>query len=182
LSDPGQASAPVEDLEDLYENAPCGYVSIAPDGRIVKLNRTLGLGQLLCSHSMDDLKLHNAEATAKAWGFVRLSEIVYLGGLNPSEMGNLEEVLALSDREKDMLTDWAQAGEINPDSGSVGVPRGRGMFLFKIGKKAGVPFSLELTPIETESKIHDTNAAWDDSRAAMRGTSGAVIDVGNPAM
>jgi sigma-B regulation protein RsbU (phosphoserine phosphatase) len=30
-----------EDLADLYENAPCGYVSLAPDGRIVKLNRTL---------------------------------------------------------------------------------------------------------------------------------------------
>ncbi len=32
---------PVEDLEDLYENAPCGYLSVAPNGRIVKANRTL---------------------------------------------------------------------------------------------------------------------------------------------
>ena len=32
---------PAEDLEDLYETAPCGYVSIAPDGTIVKANRTL---------------------------------------------------------------------------------------------------------------------------------------------
>jgi phosphoserine phosphatase RsbU/P len=29
-----------EDLEDLYENAPCGYLSIKPDGRIVKVNAT----------------------------------------------------------------------------------------------------------------------------------------------
>ncbi len=29
-----------EDLEDLYENAPCGYLSLRPDGRIVKANRT----------------------------------------------------------------------------------------------------------------------------------------------
>jgi sigma-B regulation protein RsbU (phosphoserine phosphatase) len=28
------------DLEDLYENAPCGYLSIKPDGRIVKVNAT----------------------------------------------------------------------------------------------------------------------------------------------
>jgi sigma-B regulation protein RsbU (phosphoserine phosphatase) len=29
-----------EDLEDLYENAPCGYLSLKPDGRIVKVNAT----------------------------------------------------------------------------------------------------------------------------------------------
>ena len=33
--------APGEDLADLYENAPCGYASLAPDGRVVKMNRTL---------------------------------------------------------------------------------------------------------------------------------------------
>jgi sigma-B regulation protein RsbU (phosphoserine phosphatase) len=31
----------VEDLEDLYENAPCGYLSLEPSGRIIKANRTL---------------------------------------------------------------------------------------------------------------------------------------------
>ena len=30
-----------ETAEDLYENAPCGYVSTLPDGRIVRINRTL---------------------------------------------------------------------------------------------------------------------------------------------
>lgn len=30
-----------EDLTDLFENAPCGYLSLRPDGRIVKVNRTL---------------------------------------------------------------------------------------------------------------------------------------------
>ena len=30
-----------EDLADLYENAPCGYLSLSPDARIVKVNRTL---------------------------------------------------------------------------------------------------------------------------------------------
>jgi phosphoserine phosphatase RsbU/P len=31
---------PTEDLQDLYENAPCGYLSIQPDGRIFKVNLT----------------------------------------------------------------------------------------------------------------------------------------------
>jgi phosphoserine phosphatase RsbU/P len=29
------------DFEDLYENAPCGYLSVRPDGRIDRANRTL---------------------------------------------------------------------------------------------------------------------------------------------
>ncbi|WP_034920877.1 PAS domain-containing sensor histidine kinase [Erythrobacter sp. SD-21] len=32
---------PAEDLEDLYETAPCGYLSMSPDGTIVRVNRTL---------------------------------------------------------------------------------------------------------------------------------------------
>lgn len=33
-------AVPTEDLEDLYENAPCGYLSIDPTGRIHKVNAT----------------------------------------------------------------------------------------------------------------------------------------------
>jgi sigma-B regulation protein RsbU (phosphoserine phosphatase) len=32
---------PERDFEDLYENAPCGYVSMLPDGSICRVNRTL---------------------------------------------------------------------------------------------------------------------------------------------
>ena len=37
MSDP----LPTEDLADLYESAPCGYISLSPDARIVKANQTL---------------------------------------------------------------------------------------------------------------------------------------------
>jgi sigma-B regulation protein RsbU (phosphoserine phosphatase) len=37
LSEPDHTE---EDLQDLYENAPCGYLSLRPDGRIVKTNQT----------------------------------------------------------------------------------------------------------------------------------------------
>ncbi len=40
-SEPLSEPLPTEDLDDLYENAPCGYLSLAPDGRIAKVNRTL---------------------------------------------------------------------------------------------------------------------------------------------
>ena len=39
---PGEGRAEqVEDLNDLYENAPCGYLSLNPQGLIVKSNATL---------------------------------------------------------------------------------------------------------------------------------------------
>jgi len=30
-----------EELEDLFENAPCGYLTLVPDGRISRVNQTL---------------------------------------------------------------------------------------------------------------------------------------------
>ena len=43
-------------------------------------------------------------------------------------MGNLEEAFALSNKEKNKLTSWAQAGEVTPVTGAVGVLRGRATF------------------------------------------------------
>jgi phosphoserine phosphatase RsbU/P len=40
IQNPPSASI-IEDLEDLYENAPCGYLSLDPRGRIFKANKTL---------------------------------------------------------------------------------------------------------------------------------------------
>jgi PAS domain S-box-containing protein len=48
-STPSPAPQDVEDLEDLFENAPCGYISLEPAGRIIKANQTFttwtGYGQ-----------------------------------------------------------------------------------------------------------------------------------------
>jgi PAS domain S-box-containing protein len=40
-AEPGQQD--IEDLEDLFENAPCGYVSVQANGRIIKSNRTFAV-------------------------------------------------------------------------------------------------------------------------------------------
>lgn len=58
---PSSDPAPTEDLADLYENAPCGYLSLSPDARIVKINRRLeswlgcGPGELVGRHVHDIL-------------------------------------------------------------------------------------------------------------------------------
>ena len=38
---PAEALVPAENAEDLYEHAPCGYLSTLPDGTIIKVNETL---------------------------------------------------------------------------------------------------------------------------------------------
>lgn len=154
-------------MDELWRALRAASFMVDRVDEITRLNRTLNLGQALCTHTMTDLKVHDEEATAKAWGFVGRSEMVYLGGLNPGEMGNLAEVFALSDREIETLTDWAEAGEVNPVTNAVGIPRGRGKFLLKVGKKAGIPFKVDLMPVEIEEGVHDTNTAWADTTASM---------------
>ncbi|WP_376740420.1 PAS domain-containing sensor histidine kinase [Mesorhizobium caraganae] len=50
---------PVENLEDLYENAPCGYLSLAPDGRIVKANATFSAWIGFSQHELCEKRLHD---------------------------------------------------------------------------------------------------------------------------
>jgi phosphoserine phosphatase RsbU/P len=56
-------AVPTEDFEDLYQNAPCGYLSMFSDGRIFRANATLagwvgrGPDDLIGSHFRDLLTL-----------------------------------------------------------------------------------------------------------------------------
>lgn len=138
---------------------------------ITRLNRTLNLGQLLITHTMDDLTLHSEEATAVARGFVERSEMVWMGGLAPGEMGNLARVFKLSEREQAMLSSWSPPGKVNPATGVVEPPAGRGKFLMKVGQQVGVPLQTRLT--QAELAIHDTNVNWRDTIRSFTGASAA---------
>ena len=48
----------VEYLEDLYETAPCGYLSISPDGKIVKSNLTLADWLGSCANDLIGQSIH----------------------------------------------------------------------------------------------------------------------------
>ncbi len=132
---------------------------------IIRLNRTLNLAQILATHTMDDLRLSDPAAAAKAFGFVSRSEMVYLGGLAPKEMGNLEQVFGMSSAERNLLTSWSVPGRVNPENGQADPPPGRGQFLLKVGKETGVPFKVALTAAELQA--HDTNENWRDTFAAL---------------
>jgi sigma-B regulation protein RsbU (phosphoserine phosphatase) len=48
-----------EDLEDLYENAPCGYLSLRPDGRIAKANQTFSRWTGYAPEELHGKRLHD---------------------------------------------------------------------------------------------------------------------------
>ncbi|WP_196823223.1 ATP/GTP-binding protein [Arthrobacter sp. CAN_A6] len=39
-------------------------------------------------------------------------------------------------------------------------PPGQGKFFIKVGSRAGIPFSMEFTPTERRSRVHDTEKKW----------------------
>ncbi len=142
---------------------------------ITRLNRARMIGQLLITHTMDDLVLSTEAATRKAWGFVERSEMVFLGGLAEGEMGNLQKVFGMSRSEREMITDWSIEGSVNPETGVAEAAPGQGNFLLKTGKKPGIPFHVELTA--AEKAIGDTNADWNNLQHTWS-TRSAAAEVG----
>ena len=132
---------------------------------LTRLNRTMGVGQIMITHTMNDLKLPNSELTQMAWGFVERAGMVMLGGLAEGEMGNLETVFSLSETEKTMITDWSSEVTINPETGQAAAPPGLGCFLMKIGKKPGTPFRMVMTDLERD--VNDTNRSWKQMSAEV---------------
>lgn len=155
-------------MDELWRSLKAAPFMVNRIDEITRLNRTLALAQILITHTMDDLRLHSDEATATAFGFVARSEMVFMGGLAPSEMGNLSSVFAMSRREQQMLESWSPPGHINPATGQVDPPPGRGKFILKVGQQTGTPFQVILTQLERE--IHDTNASWRDTFDSINAT------------
>lgn len=128
---------------------------------ITRLNRGRGIGQIMVTHTMKDLKLSEQHLTDVAWGFVERSAMVFLGGLSEGEMGNLEEVFALTRAEVSQLSDWIGEAPVDPWSGKAGMRPGAGNFLLKTSKEAGIPFHTQLT--QAEKAQTDTNRDWEMS-------------------
>jgi hypothetical protein len=141
---------------------------------LTRLNRQRGIGQIMATHTMNDLKLSTQELSDIASGFVERSAMVFMGGLAEAEMGNLTRVFAMSGSERNMIMDWSSEGAVNPETGKAAAPPGRGKFIMKIGKKPGVPFRLQLTP--TELAVNDTNKAWKAASARAANSSTHQLD------
>jgi hypothetical protein len=162
-------------MDELWRMLRASDVMVYFLDSLTRLNRQRGISQVMITHTMNDLELASPHLTKMAWGFVERSAMVFLGGLAEREMGNLNDVFAMSSAERSMITDWSSEGGINPDTSQASAPPGRGKFLLKVGKKPGIPFQLQLTSAELE--VNDTNKAWaGEAERVHRNTLRAVTD------
>jgi len=114
LSDSGHIE---EDLQDLYENAPCGYLSLSADGRIVKANQTFlmtdfrstGADSTVATLARDALatalqqtgfvRIMSPQAVADALTRMRLEPTVPVTLARAKEMARREGAVAIIDGE-----------------------------------------------------------------------------------
>jgi hypothetical protein len=127
---------------------------------LTRLNRTIGIGQTMITHSMADFNaLASAADRLKALGFVERSKMLFLGGLPAREMSLLEGVFPMSEAEKDLLSSWNAPGTYDPATGREAPPVGRGKFLLKTSGAPGTAFQVQF--VSGERELSDTNKRWE---------------------
>jgi hypothetical protein len=153
-------------LDELWRVLRAGRGLVDRVDTLTRLNRQHGIGQVMITHTMADLlALPDAADRLKAKGFAERSGMVICGGLPAAEMPALVEVVALSDAEQQMVTDWSTPPSWDTTTGRDADPPGRGNFLVKVGARPGVPFHVDLVPAEVD--VHDTNKRWHEPRATI---------------
>jgi hypothetical protein len=148
-------------LDELWQALRAGQGLVDRVDELTRLNRTLGVGTVMISHTLDDLRALPTESDRqKAMGFVERAGMVIAAGLPASEMPKLSSVIELSPIEQAHLTSWSSPATFDPKTGREAPRPGQGMFLIKVGGRPGIPFKLHLTAAERATS--DTNKLWHD--------------------
>jgi hypothetical protein len=127
---------------------------------LTRLDRHLGTGTLLVTHSVADLVALPDRADAqRARGFIERVGLKIIGGVPPAEVDGLGSVVGFSARERAMVTEWSSPPSWDPRSGGEAAPPGRGKFLIKVGGRPGIPVQVSLT--HHELALNNTNQRWE---------------------
>lgn len=133
---------------------------------ITRLNRTLGIAQILITHTPKDFVFNDPGLTEKAKGFLERSPMKLYGALAEDDMEALDKVMPMTQREKNTLISWSPAGHMDPETMQVSPPIGRGKFLLKYGEGPGKPFQLTIT--RGEKEIFESDGAWGQAISRAR--------------
>lgn len=148
-------------LDELWRALRSGKGMVDRVDALTRLNRSVGVGQIMISHTMSDLlALPAEEDRMKARGFVERSGMVICGGLPAAEMPLLTSAIPLSREEQQKLITWQDPPAWDSRGFDV-EPPGRGKFLIKVGGRPGIPVLVGLTSLEKgPDGVNDTNGKW----------------------
>lgn len=154
-------------MDELWRALRAGNGIVDRVDFLTRLNRQVGVGTAMISHTMADLSALPEQDRLKAKGFVERAGMVMCGGLPYTEMPELTTVIPFSEAEQELLTGWQDPPAWDAATGREVDPPGRGKFLVKVGTRPGIPVQVVLT--EAERSIRDTNQRWyEQSRTARR--------------
>lgn len=154
-------------MDELWRALRAGNGIVDRVDFLTRLNRQVGVGTAMISHTMADLSALPEQDRLKAKGFVERAGMVVCGGLPFTEMPELTTVVPFSSAEQEMLTGWQDPPAWDAAQGREVEPPGRGKFLVKVGTRPGIPVEVKLTT--AEKSIRDTNQRWyEQSRVGKR--------------
>lgn len=154
-------------MDELWRALRAGNGIVDRVDFLTRLNRQVGVGTAMISHTMADLNALPEEDRMKAKGFVERAGMVICAGLPYKEMPELTTVIPFSEAEQELLTGWQDPPAWDAANGREVDPPGRGKFLVKVGSRPGIPVEVKLT--EAERSIRDTNQRWyEQSRIGRR--------------
>lgn len=144
-------------MDELWSALRAGTGLVDRVDSLGRLNRDKGVGTIMVSHTMDDLKaLPTEQDRSKAAGLVERAGVLICAGLPQSEMERLATVARFTEREQAELVSWSTPPTWS--STNTARPPGQGKFLIKVGGRPGIPFELVLTP--AEAALSNTNKRW----------------------
>ncbi|WP_327116488.1 hypothetical protein OHB12_04735 [Nocardia sp. NBC_01730] len=159
-------------MDEIWRVLGVGEFMVDRVDALTRLNRPLGTGLIMCSHTIKDLTAFDSPAAqAKALGFFERARAKLIGPVGPEEINRIRAAVGVTDTEKLLVTSWAAPrppSDDDLDPSRRETPPGTGCFLLKTGEAAepGIPFRLEFTPTERTADVHNTNRRFDNLPAA----------------
>lgn len=155
-------------MDEIWRVLGVGEFMVDRVDALTRLNRTLGTGLIMCSHTIKDLAAFDSVAAqAKSVGFFERARAKIIGPVGPEEINRLRAAVGITETEKLLVTSWAAPrppSDDDLDPTRRETPPGTGCFLLKTGEadEAGIPFRMVFTPSERDADIHNTNRRFDN--------------------
>ncbi|MFC8529194.1 hypothetical protein [Nocardia sp. NPDC057227] len=154
-------------MDEIWRVLGAGEFMVDRVDALTRLNRTLGTGLIMCSHTIKDLAAFDSPtAQAKALGMFERARAKLVGPVGPEEINRIRGVVGITETEKLLVTSWAAPrppSDDDLDPARRESPPGTGCFLLKTGEadEPGIPFRMVFTPTERGADVHNTNRRFD---------------------